>query len=67
MIEFSRLSAMSTKGTKFNQEWLNRSVEFEGKNIELKHIFSRHSEVEAKCLVCPATVHVQSKGFAALG
>ncbi|XP_055307211.1 uncharacterized protein LOC129571437 [Sitodiplosis mosellana] len=66
MIEFSRLSAMSAKGTKFSQEWLKRSVEFEGKNIELKSIFSRHSEVEVTCLVCPATVHVQSKGFAAL-
>ena len=36
-------------------------MEFEGKNIGPKNIFSRHSEVEACC-----RVHVQSKGFAAL-
>lgn len=66
-LEFSCLSAMTTKGTKFSQEWLEREIEFEGKQIKLKKIFARENDFEAKCLLCPScTVSVQSRGFAAL-
>lgn len=66
MIAFSCLFAMSTKGIKFSPEWLERLIVFDGKSIPSKNFLARHSDFEAKCLVCQSIINVKNKGYSAL-
>lgn len=49
---------MNAKTNKFIADWLERSVDFNGKNIQLKRIFAKQNDFEAKCLICPAVINV---------